>query len=65
MSSQAPPLTIVQPSHGTQGDLGSIGVVFKLWGSDTGGALSVVEHPSRSARLSRRTCTPGKMSPPS
>ncbi|HEV8276610.1 MAG TPA: cupin domain-containing protein [Streptosporangiaceae bacterium] len=45
MSSQAPPLTIVQPGHGTQGDLGSIGVVFKLWGSDTGGALSVVEHP--------------------
>jgi len=25
--------------------LGSIGVDFKLWGHDTGGALSVVEHP--------------------
>src|SRR5262245_7303139 len=45
MTSQAPPLTIVQPGHGPQGDLGSIGVVFKLWGSDTGGALSIVEHP--------------------
>ena len=27
------------------GELGSIGVDFKLWGHDTGGALSVVEHP--------------------
>jgi quercetin dioxygenase-like cupin family protein len=42
---QAPPLTVVQPGDGPQGDLGSIGVVFKLWGHDTGGALSIVEHP--------------------
>ena len=42
---QAPPLTIVQPGDGPAGDLGSIGVVFKLWGQDTGGALSIVEHP--------------------
>lgn len=42
---QAPPLTVVQPGRGPQGDLGSIGVVFKLWGQDTGGALSIVEHP--------------------
>jgi quercetin dioxygenase-like cupin family protein len=41
----APPLTIVQPGTGAQGNLGSIGVVFKLWGKDTGGALAVVEHP--------------------
>lgn len=41
----APPLTIVGPGEGRTGDLGSIGVVFKLWGKDTGGALSVVEHP--------------------
>lgn len=41
----APPLTIVQPGQGRVGDLGSIGVVFKLWGEDTRGALSVVEHP--------------------
>lgn len=42
---QAPTLTVVQPGGGPQGDLGSIGVVFKLWGQDTGGALSIVEHP--------------------
>ena len=41
----APPLTIVQPGEGQEGDLGTIGVVFKLWGEDTGGALSIVEHP--------------------
>ena len=44
-SSEAPPLTVVRPGEGRAGDLGSIGVVFKLWGADTGGALSVVEHP--------------------
>src|SRR5579859_7649696 len=44
-SSQAPPITIVQPGEGPQGDLGSIGVAFKLWGRDTGGALSVVADP--------------------
>src|SRR5438093_1414401 len=42
---QPPPLTIVQPGGGAEGDLGSIGVNFKLWGEDTGGAVSVVEHP--------------------
>ncbi len=41
----APPLTIVQPGEGFAGDLGSIGVVFKLSGKDTDGALSIVEHP--------------------
>jgi len=40
-----PPLTIVQPGEGGSGTLGSIGVDFKLWGSDTGGAVSIVEHP--------------------
>ena len=44
-SIEAPPLTIVQPGGGAHGDLGAIGVVFKLWGRDTGGALSIVEHP--------------------
>jgi len=38
-------LTIVQPGAGPTGVLGSIGVAFKLWGEDTGGELSVVEHP--------------------
>ncbi len=40
-----PALTVVHPGEGRAGDLGSIGVVFKLWGHDTGGALSIVEHP--------------------
>ena len=39
------PLTIVRPGDGAEGFLGSIGVVFKLWGKDTGGAVSIVEHP--------------------
>jgi quercetin dioxygenase-like cupin family protein len=42
---QAPPLTVVRPGQGRAGELGSVGVVFKLWGHDTGGALAVVEHP--------------------
>ncbi|MFF4498297.1 cupin domain-containing protein [Streptomyces sp. NPDC001546] len=41
----APPLTIVRPGEGDEGYLGSIGVAFKLWGADTNGAVSVVEHP--------------------
>ena len=42
---QTPLLTVVRPGEGRAGELGSIGVVFKLWGQDTGGALSIVEHP--------------------
>ncbi|MCC0100293.1 cupin domain-containing protein [Streptomyces flavotricini] len=41
----APPLTIVRPGEGAEGFLGSIGVAFKLWGEDTDGSVSVVEHP--------------------
>ena len=44
-ASEPPRLTIVQPGAGPTGVLGSIGVGFKLWGEDTGGALSIVEHP--------------------
>jgi mannose-6-phosphate isomerase-like protein (cupin superfamily) len=40
-----PPLTIVQPGEGEEGDLGTIGVAFKLWSHETGGAVSIVEHP--------------------
>lgn len=40
-----PPLTVVQPGEGASGNLGSIGVDFKIWGHQTGGAISVVEHP--------------------
>lgn len=42
---EAPPLTVVLPGEGKEGSLGSIGVVFKLFGKDTGGQLSIVEHP--------------------
>ncbi len=40
-----PPLTVVRPGEGRTGDLGTVGVAFKLWGRDTGGAVSIVEHP--------------------
>ncbi|SNY74727.1 Cupin domain-containing protein [Paractinoplanes atraurantiacus] len=38
-------MTVVSPGGGLVGDLGDIGVHFKLWGEDTGGALAIVEHP--------------------
>ncbi len=44
-SVHGPPLTVVRPGEGRAGNLGDIGVVFKLWGEDTGGALAIVEHP--------------------
>ncbi|KHD75636.1 cupin domain-containing protein [Actinoplanes utahensis] len=44
-TSEPPPLTVVQPGGGLVGSLGDIGVHFKLWGEDTGGAMAVVEHP--------------------
>jgi quercetin dioxygenase-like cupin family protein len=42
---EPPELTVVPPGDGAEGFLGSIGVAFKLWGKDTGGAVSIVEHP--------------------
>ncbi|MEV0274478.1 cupin domain-containing protein [Hamadaea sp. NPDC050747] len=42
---QTPPLTVVPPGQGQTGDLGTIGVEFKLWGRDTGGQIAIVEHP--------------------
>ena len=43
---EAPPLTIIQPGGGRFGGLApGIGVVFKLNGADTAGAVSIVEHP--------------------
>jgi len=40
------PLTVVHPGEGRADDLGDgFGVVFKLWGDDTAGAVAVVEHP--------------------
>ena len=44
-TSEPPPLTVVQPGGGRVGELGDIGVHFKLWGEDTGGALAIIEHP--------------------
>lgn len=39
-------LTIVRPGEGRTGGLApGVGVVFKIDGEDTGGALSIVEHP--------------------
>ena len=42
---QAPPLTVIQPGEGRKGFLGSIGVDFKLYGEQTLGNVSIVEHP--------------------
>ena len=43
--SDPPALTIMQPGEGATGWLGTVGVQFKLCGSQTNGAVSVVEHP--------------------
>ena len=40
-----PALTVVPPGRGRSAFLGSIGVVFKLWGEQTNGSVAVVEHP--------------------
>ena len=37
--------TIVGPQDGKAGSLGSIGVRFMLWGAESGGGVSLVEHP--------------------
>lgn len=44
-AADGPPLTVLQPGTGREGNLGSIGVQFKLWGEETNGSVSVVEHP--------------------
>src|SRR5687768_15233290 len=42
----APQVKVVRPGEGLAGGLApGIGVVFKIDGSDAGGALSIVEHP--------------------
>ncbi len=44
--SPAATLKVVQPGEGEIGDLGAgVGVAFKIDGKDTGGVLSIVEHP--------------------
>lgn len=42
-ASQGP--RIVGPQDGTQRDLGAIGVRFMVWGEESGGGFSLVEHP--------------------
>lgn len=43
--SDPPAMTVIPPGEGATGWLGSIGVQFKLWGTQTNGTVSVVEHP--------------------
>jgi quercetin dioxygenase-like cupin family protein len=42
---EVPEITVVQPGQGEERDLGTIGVVFKLFGEQTNGQVSIVEHP--------------------
>jgi len=42
---EAPALTVLRPGEGKERDLGTIGVVFKLFGEQTNGQVSAVEHP--------------------
>jgi quercetin dioxygenase-like cupin family protein len=42
---------IVGPETGSAVDLGGLGVVFKIAGDQTSGALSIVEHPMEPGRL--------------
>lgn len=44
-TAEAPELTVVRPGEGEERGLGSIGVVFKLFGEQTNGLVSIVEHP--------------------
>jgi mannose-6-phosphate isomerase-like protein (cupin superfamily) len=37
--------TVVGPQDGKAGTLGSIGVRFMVWGGESGGGFSLVEHP--------------------
>lgn len=44
--SAATAVKVVQPGEGQRGDLmPGVGVIFKIDGADSGGALAVVEHP--------------------
>ncbi len=53
-SVSAPSLKVVQPGGGRAGRLGpGVGVAFKIDGADTGGALSIVEHPFEVGALVR------------
>jgi quercetin dioxygenase-like cupin family protein len=45
------PRIVVKPDEGRSVSLGGMGVVFKVSGTDTGGAFAVVEHPIEPGRL--------------
>jgi mannose-6-phosphate isomerase-like protein (cupin superfamily) len=38
-------VTVVQPGEGDYGEVDGVGVVFKLFGEQTNGNVSIVEHP--------------------
>ena len=44
-------LVVVRPGEGTLADIGGLGVQFKIWGDQTRGGLSIVEHPMEPGRL--------------
>ncbi len=48
---KTPPRILLEPKEGKLVWLGGIGVVFKLFGKDTRGAFSIVEHPVRPKTL--------------
>ena len=41
------------PGEGKSFSMGGLGVIYKVLGEDTGGALAVVEHPIEPGRLVR------------
>lgn len=46
LSATATQVKVVEPGGGRRGNLApGVGVIFKIDGEDTGGALSIVEHP--------------------
>ena len=46
LSATAPQVRVVEPGGGRRGNLApGVEVIFKIDGEDTGGALSIVEHP--------------------
>ena len=48
---ETPKRIMVGKEEGEKVWMGGMGVDFKLWGNDTGGALSIVEHPIDPGRL--------------
>jgi len=44
-------LLIIRPDQGQLVDIGGLGVHFKVWGEQTGGGISIVEHPMEPGRL--------------